>query len=199
MANDNSGRKKQSNNSKKIKQKIVTLLTAILIVLAGTFYEVIIKNEIQETGSNITNNSSDSTEYIEGELLLTMIDVGQADGFLLEQNGKVALIDCGTRSTGKKVVEYLQSKGITKLDYVFGTHPHDDHMGGMYDVITNFEIGKIVIPEVNSGEVTSNWYIKLMTEIKDSSGSISYPNFDITIIERNIKKVENVKLTLKNK
>lgn len=49
----------------------------------------------------------------------------------------VALIDCGTRGSGDDVVDYLQQQGITKIDYLFGTHPHDDHMGGMYDVIHN--------------------------------------------------------------
>lgn len=174
MANDKSGRKRQSNVSNKKREKVIALLITILIILAGTLYEVFIKEEIQETNPKVIIDSSNDTVEIKGELILTMIDVGQADGFLLEQNGKIALIDCGTRSTGKKVVEYLQSKGITKIDYVFGTHPHDDHMGGMYDVITNFEIGMIVIPEVKSGEVTSNWYIKLMTEIKEGEYNLEY-------------------------
>ena len=174
MANGNSGRKKQSNIGKKIRENIVTLFIAISIILAGTFCKVFVNEAIKQADPNITVDTSDTTTEIKGEIILTMIDVGQADGFLLEQNGEIALIDCGTRSTGKKVVEYLQSKGITKIDYVFGTHPHDDHMGGMYDVITNFDIGMIVIPEVKSGEVTSNWYIKLMTEIKEGEYNLEY-------------------------
>lgn len=113
----------------------------------------------------------------DGEMKVYMIDVGQADSFLLVQEDQTALIDCGTRSTGKDVVEYLNNLGITKIDYVFGTHPHEDHMGGMYDVITNFEIGKIILPDVKEGEVTTNWYIKLMNEIcnaKDKEGNLKY-------------------------
>jgi len=101
----------------------------------------------------------------EGELVVHMIDVGQADCFLLIQDNETTLVDCGTRSTGKDAVEYIKSLGITKLDYVIGTHPHDDHMGGMYDIITNFEIGTIIIPIVEDGEVTANWYLKLMNEL----------------------------------
>ena len=110
MANDKSGRKRQSNVSNKKREKVLALLITILIILAGTLYEVFIKEEIQETNPKVIIDSSNDTVEIKGELILTMIDVGQADGFLLEQNGKIALIDCGTRSTGKKVVEYLQSK-----------------------------------------------------------------------------------------
>lgn len=120
-------------------------------------------------------NESETIEKIEGELNVYMIDVGQADSFLFVQNGQTALIDCGTRSTGKDVVKYLNELGIDKIDYLFGTHPHDDHMGGMYEVITNFEIGKIIIPEVQPGKITSNWYAKLMNEIKEKKHNVEYP------------------------
>lgn len=169
MTNGKSGRKKQSNVNQKLKKKITTLLIVILILLISTIFEMYFGEDTQDTSSSATSNTN-----IEGELVLTMIDVGQADSFLLEQNGKTALIDCGTRSTGKDVVEYLQNEGITRIDYVFGTHPHDDHMGGMYDVITNFEIGTIILPEVKANEVTTNWYIKLMTEIKNGGYNLEY-------------------------
>lgn len=124
------------------------------------------------TQENSTTLNNTGQEKVEGELTLTMINVGQADSFLLVQNGNVALIDCGTRSTGKDVVAYLKSLNINKIDYLFGTHPHDDHMGGMYDVITNFEIGKIILPDVKEGEVTTNWYLKLMQEIKSKQHNL---------------------------
>ena len=125
--------------------------------------------------SNVQIIETAKPEEIEGELKVYMIDVGQADSFLFVQNEQVALVDCGTRSTGENVVKYLNELGINKIDYLFGTHPHDDHMGGMYDVITNFEIGKIIIPEVEAGKVTSNWYAKLMKEIKDKNYNVEYP------------------------
>lgn len=127
-------------------------------------------SNVQEEG---TNNSN--IQNPEGELILTMIDVGQADSFLLEQGGEVALVDCGTRSTGKDVVQYLNDHGITYIDYVFGTHPHDDHMGGMYDVITSVDVGKVIIPEVEAGTSTANWYIKLMNELSTGSYEVENP------------------------
>lgn len=162
MSNGKSGRKKTAK----------ILVTIIFLVIASIFGINVL--DIIPTGSD-TNTPSTSVsgqleninQATEGELILTMIDSGQADSFLFVQDEEVALVDCGTRSTGKDVVSYLKSIGIEKIDYVFGTHPHDDHMGGMYDVITNFEIGKIILPEIKSGEVTTNWYLKLMKEIKD--------------------------------
>ena len=178
MANDKSERRK------KIAKKVGKVLIFILILVLYCVYEI----KFSDTDVNTNETQTDTTEQLEedstqsnveitakGELVLTMIDVGQADCFLLEQEGKTALVDCGTRSTGKDAVEYLKNIGITKIDYVFGTHPHDDHMGGMYDIITNFEIGKIIIPEVEDGVVTANWYIKLMEEIYTNNYIVEDP------------------------
>lgn len=185
MANGKSGRKKESAAKKQLKKKLkewlkIILIIAIILVLAkilgvplfgeGTNTDTDIPTP---TSTPVSDNNSGNTN-VEGELLLTMIDVGQADSFLLEQNGMTALVDCGTRSSGDDVVEYLKSQGITKIDFLFGTHPHDDHMGGMYDIITNIEIGTIIIPEVKLNKITANWYAKLMTEIKNGDYNLQY-------------------------
>lgn len=172
MANGKSGRKKKSD----VHKIIETLLKVILILVIIWLIWSLKKNQVEEPPEGTTPTEAPPTEIVdvEGQLILTMIEVGQADSFLLEQDGMTALVDCGTRSSGKDVVEYLKSQGITKIDFVFGTHPHDDHMGGMYDVITNFDIGKIILPEVKANEVTANWYAKLMTEIKTGDYNLEF-------------------------
>lgn len=166
------------SNGKSGNKKLITSVIAIVLVLVASWFGIDMSNildapsESKETTENTLQ--VEAPKPAEGELILTMIDVGQADSFLFQQNGKTALVDCGTRSGGDIVVEYLKNLGITKIDYVFGTHPHDDHMGGMYDVITNFEIGKIIIPEVDDDKVTSAWYEKLITEIFEGDYNIEY-------------------------
>lgn len=84
-----------------------------------------------------------------GELTIHFLDVGQADSILLElPNNEIMLIDAGNNSVGRKVVNYLREKGIDTIDYLIGTHPHADHIGGLDDVIDNFEIGRIYLPQV---------------------------------------------------
>ncbi len=156
---------------------IVIASFIVLYFLGINIYDITLgpSDESNETiGTTETTTQMPEMANPSGELTLTMIDVGQADSFLLVQNGKTMLVDCGTRSTGEDVVKYLNEQGITRLDYVIGTHPHDDHMGGMYDVITNFEIGKIIMPEVEVGKVTTNWYVKLMQEIKQGAYELEY-------------------------
>ena len=167
MANAKNGRKK----------KLTKALLAIVILVLAIIVESVITSDEQQVPEqpNISNSQTQEqpTELTE-ELKLHMIDVGQADCFLFMKGDKVALVDCGTRSTGKDAVEYIKSLGITRIDYVFGTHPHHDHMGGMYDIITNFEVGKIIIPQVKEGQVTTNWYINLMKQIVDGNYEVEY-------------------------
>ena len=127
------------------------------------------------TESSINTNYSESVQHFKGKMIITMLDVGQADSFLLEQNGITALIDFGTKSTGEDVVKYLKKRGISRLDYVFGTHPHDDHMGGMSEILSNFEIGTIIIPKITKNTITSNWYLSLMKQIKNGKYKVVYP------------------------
>jgi beta-lactamase superfamily II metal-dependent hydrolase len=84
-----------------------------------------------------------------GVLKVHFIDVGQADSILAQlPGGQNMLVDAGNNDDGDIVVNYLQSNGVIRIDYLVGTHPHEDHIGGLDTVINNFEIGKIYMPRV---------------------------------------------------
>ena len=179
MANDYGEREELA---RKLIATIIALVTIIGAVVLW-YYDVEI-SQVEEflttlfTTEATTEPTNQATtvpiQNVEGQLVVHMIDVGQADCFLLVQDGMTAMVDCGTRSSGKDAVKYLNNLGITKIDYVIGTHPHDDHMGGMYDVITNFEIGKVIIPDSRDGDITANWYMKLMNELNTGNYEVQY-------------------------
>ena len=73
-------------------------------------------------------------------LTIHFLDVGQGDSILVEYNNKDMLIDAGESDQGEVVTDYLQDQGISTLDYVVATHPHSDHIGGMNDVLNNFQV-----------------------------------------------------------
>lgn len=170
-------------NGKSDRKKLAKVLTTIIIVILASVLGINIwdvipseptKPTTQETTAPTYQETSSNIQDVEGQLVVHMINVGQADCFLLVQDGKTALVDCGTRSTGKDAVEYLKELGITKLDYVIGTHPHDDHMGGMYDVLVNFEIGTVILPDAKEGTITANWYLKLMNELNAGNYNVEH-------------------------
>ena len=71
-------------------------------------------------------------------LTVTYIDVGQGDSILLQCGGHNMLIDAGKNDQGTKLQDYFMSKGIEEFDYLVGTHPDEDHIGGLDVIITKF-------------------------------------------------------------
>lgn len=97
------------------------------------------KNSLSKksASSHVTNNSS--TTKTSSKLLVHFIDVGQGDSILITQGKHAMLIDAGNNDKGTTVQLYLKKQGLTSLDYVIGTHPDADHIGGLDVVIYKFD------------------------------------------------------------
>lgn len=82
------------------------------------------------------------------------------------------LIDAGENDQGQTVVSYLTNAGVSSLDYVVGTHPHSDHIGGLDDVLREFPVGRILLPPV---EHTSKTFEDLLDVITNKGMKITMP------------------------
>jgi len=82
----------------------------------------------------------------DGLLKIHYVDVGQADCAVITFGDLAMIIDAGDEEHDDVVVSYLKSLNITKLVYVVGTHPHEDHIGGLDSVIEEFEIATLLMP-----------------------------------------------------
>ena len=91
-----------------------------------------------------------SSSVSDGEESLTVhfIDVGQGDCILAQSEGHFMLIDAGENDQGDTVISYLNSQGVKELDYVIGTHPHSDHIGGLDKVIEAFPTKQVILPPI---------------------------------------------------
>lgn len=98
--------------------------------------------------------SGASLEHKDGELEVHFIDVGQGDATLLIQGGHAMLIDAGGNDKGTAVQYYLMQQDITKLDYLIGTHPDEDHIGGLDVVLYKFDVDRVFMPAVSKDTKT---------------------------------------------
>ncbi len=91
---------------------------------------------------------SESVVIPEGTAIMTFIDVGQGDCSLIQFNGYDILIDAGESQFGDDVVDKLKELGVDDLEFLVATHPHSDHIGGIAEVLENYEVENFVMPEV---------------------------------------------------
>lgn len=125
-------------------------------------------------------------------LILTMFDIGQAECFLLEEGNVTALIDCGKATQGKDIVDRIKKREIDKIDYIFITHPHEDHMGGMLEIINNFQVLNIILPNINQAKITTKWYKKIMNQLAQG-------DYQIEVAEKNKKyNLKNAEIKIIN-
>ena len=111
------------------------------------------------TGNGCITKIPDDTS-----LRVYCLDVGQGDSILISSNGKNMLIDASTNEMGGRVVDYLNKLGVSKIDYLVGTHPHEDHIGGLDNVIKNFDIGTIYMPKVSANSKTYSDVVNAIAE-----------------------------------
>lgn len=130
--------------SSKLIINFIVFLLVIFYVLFDTDLIDSLKGNLKEVSKNIeTIEKTDDN----GVINVYYVDVGQADAILINYDNHNVLIDAGNNDDGEKLVSYFKNLGINNFDYVFVTHAHEDHIGGMDDIINNFEINKFYMPD----------------------------------------------------
>ena len=164
--------RRRRNTNRKMKKILSGIITLIIIGIAGLLGT---NQEFVDTISNAGEESEkQQVEFVAQEdLLIDFIDVGQADSILIRNQDKTMLIDAGTNEAGETVVNYLKNLGITQIDYLIGTHPHEDHIGGLDDVISQFDIGQIYMPKI---ETTTKTFEDVLDAIEAKNSTITSPN-----------------------
>ena len=99
-----------------------------------------------------------------GELEVHFLDVGQGDATLIACDGHYMLIDAGNNDKGTLVQSYLEQQGVETLDYVIGTHPDADHIGGLDVILYKFDCGTVILPEVENDTRTYEDVIRVLEE-----------------------------------
>lgn len=153
-------------------KKILGVLYALIILCLAIYYILdqngYIKKSYAKEETVVVDNSSNLKIYY--------MDVGEADSILITVDNEAMLIDAGNNNDD--VSSYIRSLGIKKIDYVIGTHAHEDHIGGMDDVINNFDIGKFYMP---SAITTTSTFEDVLDALENKKIRFNTPGVGDTI------------------
>ena len=136
-----------------------------------------------------TNDFNKNNQIESNKMIVHYIDVGQGDSILIQVNNKNLLIDAGPKSDKKKLLNYLSNLHLEKLDYVIATHPHEDHIGNMSDVIDDYNVLAFYAPKVQS---TTKTFEQMVESLKSK-------NLKINVIKKGTDSInlgENTKVTI---
>ncbi len=122
---------------------------------------------VTPTATGIPTNVVSNTK-----MTVYFLDVGQADSIIIESDKHYMVVDAGNNGDGADVVNYLKGLGVKQIDFLIGTHPHEDHIGGLDDVINNFDINTIIMPKVTT---TTNTFADVVDAIEKKGLSITAP------------------------
>ena len=163
---------------KNILYSIFIFIGLLVLELAGTYaYEFL--------GEPITGEINSET----GTLKVHYIDVGQGDSIFIElPDGKTALIDAGEIEYGSVVTNYIKNLNYQKIYYIFATHPHSDHIGGMTKVVNSFDIGSIYMPNVSNN---TTFYLNLLKSIEAKNKKIK-----VAVASKNVISTEDLNLKI---
>ncbi|MDD5826897.1 MAG: ComEC/Rec2 family competence protein [Bacilli bacterium] len=157
---------------KKKKQKLPKGISILLIIVA-IFYSLYEKDIDKTFGLPVTETFQETENT--NTLDITYLDVGQADSILIQNKGHNMLIDAGNNEDGPLLVQYFKEQNINKFDYLITTHPHEDHIGGMDDIINNFDIEKIYMPDVTT---TTKTFLDVLEAIEKKNMTYDVPNIN---------------------
>ena len=128
-----------------------------------------------------------ATAQTSANVTIKFIDVGQGEAILIALPEKTMLIDAGPTGSAPKIAQVLQELGRNKIDYLVATHPDEDHIGGMADVISSTQIGTIYAPNKTNNTAT---YRKFLAAIQNNNLQITLAEAGTIIDQTDSYKLE---------
>lgn len=139
-----------------------------------------------------------------GATRVHFIDVGQGDAVLLEESGQFALVDAGPGSGADALLAYLKGAGVARLEYVFMSHPHEDHIGGMQAVLEQWPVGRVILPDFALAPLPTTRVFEDLLKTMDklgikaeqavTGGEYSLGNGRVHVLQAGIKTPDNLNL-----
>ena len=188
---------------KKIFSFLLTLVIIFTLAACSSTDKNIDTSKSNQNGSKskvekVTPADTPKEVTIVDGLKVHFIDVGQADCILIQSGSSNMLIDAGNRNDAAKIIQYLKKNKVSKIDILVATHPHEDHIGAIDEVIKTFDIGTIY---ASNAQTTTQTYKDFINAVKNKGLKLTnaVPGADFgfghtmcTILAPNNSKYDNL-------
>lgn len=100
------------------------------------------------------------------------LDVAQGNAELIKVGNQAILIDTGKHSEYATLQSQLKSLGVNTISTLVVTHPDADHMESADDVIADYQVKKIILPQIAS---TTQCYKRMTSAISKYKVKMIHP------------------------
>ncbi len=163
-------------NTNEKNKKIIYLVLIIVISLITAFAssQGLLDGVLDDPGDTLGDFTDNATgDENKNGFSVHFIDVGQGDCTLVVCDGKYLLVDAGENGHETEIINYLRSMKVEKLDYIIATHQHSDHIGGIPEVLEEFEADNIIMPRLTKEQTpTNSTYKAFLTALQNSDAKI---------------------------
>lgn len=132
------------------------------------------------------NKNADVDTNIVDNLSVDFLNVGKGDCAIIRMKKHTYMIDTGYEETAQSVITFLQNNKIKTIDGMIITHFDKDHVGGASQILNQFDVKKIYMPDY---EGEGNKYKKFIEYLsnRNLNNIITRVTQDISIEAEGVK------------
>jgi competence protein ComEC len=138
----------------------LALAAALALGLAACDVSSVVPGGSADVIPNPSSTARTDGDPANDSFQMHFLDVGQALSVLVECDGQYMLYDGGNVDDGSMVVSYLQNQGVEELQYVFCSHAHEDHVGGLAAALAYFPANHVYSPVTDASTKCFQDFVK---------------------------------------
>jgi len=170
--------------TKKQKQNLIKgILTVVCLGILALLWFVILPNQEERPTYDVPAGTAE----------FHFIDVGQGDATLIKAGERNVLIDTGENSAKETLFEYLDTHGVTVIDYFVVTHYDSDHFANATEILDTYDVKKVLVPDQVK---TTKTYESFIAKLEEQVASKDIEVLNANEMIGSVIEVDSLELTV---